>query len=779
MATNFDLAPPPTTVDGLAAVPIDIQTVDAKLVFDAAGASTGDATMTYTVGPTTGNPIFDLRQSITSAWLDGAPFPPAQLAHHTFGSGSFTDLRVLEAVQSAGSVHTLRVQYPLALPDAQLGGSYLPALDWSAGPRLRFVFGLSDLNRARYAEAWLPSNLVFDQFGLTLEVQILNTLVAHSVITNGTVTLIGTNHWRIEFPTRFTGLSPLLEIRASDTLELQTDTTVLPVSGTTVTLEAWKPAGSGVALTGQLNTLKTLLADNENAYGPYLHGNRYTAFFNGSGGMEYEGGTTTSTAALLHETFHSWFARGLKPASQADGWWDEGFTVFHDDGADDAQPFDFAAAPVLLCSRDPWQRNTPGNAYSDGSRFWRGMAAMLGVAQFNALMKDLYAAHKGNPVSTTMIEEFLLCKSGNAQIVDAFHRFVYGLATPSPAPDLWLRDDAGDPGADSWGGAFWNSPDLWIRNADDGGTTHQPPEFGQDNWFHARVRNKAGVGAGQHFVVTFHSKGFAGTQFQFPGDFLPCIAARAQFDLAPGATRIVKTRWPRALVPPEGTHTCLLASVITRSDHPVAGRHVWEHNNLAQRNLTVVDLLPDSFMILPIVVANWQSHLKSAFALELIRFRDSGEFEASLIHTDPEMLRARDIQPKPFLPFDGRPEPAPEPVVLECGAHLPGARDAQRGRILTAATPDLIRQRFPQSWEAPFPPRGRGTAQLAFDLPLFSQTVVGLKITVPRDAEPGQVIRLHFVQRSLATTQIVGGVSVQINVAKPGELRAKPREKTH
>jgi hypothetical protein len=146
-----------------------------------------------------------------------------QLAHHTFSSGSFTDLRVIEAVQCAGSVHTLRVQYPLATPNSQLGGSYLRALEWSAGPRLRFVFGLSDLNRARYAEAWLPCNLIFDQFAITLEVQIVNTLVAHSVITNGIATPLGANHWHIEFPARFTALSPLLEIRASDTLELQTD----------------------------------------------------------------------------------------------------------------------------------------------------------------------------------------------------------------------------------------------------------------------------------------------------------------------------------------------------------------------------------------------------------------------------------------------------------------------------------------------------------------------------------------------------------------------------
>ena len=78
MPTNFHLAPPPKTVDGLLAVPIDIQAISATFVFDgAAQTASADATITYTVGPDAGNPIFDLRQTITEAWLDGAPFPLA------------------------------------------------------------------------------------------------------------------------------------------------------------------------------------------------------------------------------------------------------------------------------------------------------------------------------------------------------------------------------------------------------------------------------------------------------------------------------------------------------------------------------------------------------------------------------------------------------------------------------------------------------------------------------------------------------------------------------
>ena len=74
VATNFDLAPPPVNFDGKTAVPIDISAIDAHLTFDgAASAASGDATLTFVVGPAAGRPMFDLRQTITGVWLDGAP----------------------------------------------------------------------------------------------------------------------------------------------------------------------------------------------------------------------------------------------------------------------------------------------------------------------------------------------------------------------------------------------------------------------------------------------------------------------------------------------------------------------------------------------------------------------------------------------------------------------------------------------------------------------------------------------------------------------------------
>src|SRR2546429_8241289 len=107
--TNLDLAPRPVMVDGLLAVPIDIRQIAATLTFDGATVSgAGDATIEFVVGPQSGNPIFDLRQTITAAWLDGTALPAGQLAHHDFRGRARADLRLLETGPAPEPAHTPR-----------------------------------------------------------------------------------------------------------------------------------------------------------------------------------------------------------------------------------------------------------------------------------------------------------------------------------------------------------------------------------------------------------------------------------------------------------------------------------------------------------------------------------------------------------------------------------------------------------------------------------------------------------------------------------------------
>ena len=452
------------------------------------------------------------------------------------------------------------------------------------------------------------------------------------------MTTLGANHWSVNFPARFSALSPLLELRASDTLASMTGTTNLPVSGTTVTIEAWKLASNVIDLAAQIDNLKTWLANNEGSTGPYLHGNRFVAFLN-AGGMEYEGGTTSGPTELRHETFHSWWARGLKPASQPDAWWDEAWTVYNHPGAGGSFPFDFTDPPVELCPRNPWVRITADRSYAAGEQFFQGVASLIGIANLKSLMSDFYNERKHRPATTADTEGFLVSRSGQPQLVDAYHRFVYGFADPLQAPNLWLRDDPAHSVSNAWGGRFWNSPNLWIRNADDDGAVHQPVEYGQDNWFYARVHNRSATALARHFLVTFNVKPFAGMEFRYPDDFLPCVAATAGFELGPSESTIVKARWPAALVPPAGTHVCWLAAVFARFDNPVAGQPVWENNTLAQKNLTMVNLGPDEWVVLPFVINRFAIRPHHSL-LELIRPEGLEKLEASAAPSFRYTLRA-------------------------------------------------------------------------------------------------------------------------------------------
>lgn len=762
--TNFHLAPPAKIVDGLLAVPIDIQRITAGLTFDGAThTGNGDATLEFTMGLQDGNPIFDLRQTITAAWLDGAPLSATKLIHHDFGGGVDAQWLIVESMLVAGSSHNLRVTYSLGLPQASMAGSYLPAITWTAGPRLAFNFGFTDLGAGRYLEAWVPANLVFDQFELKLELHLLNTSIAHTVITNGAVTPIGTNAWSISFPARYTALSPLLELRPADSLELMTGTATLPVSGATVNIEAWKLVGGPSDLATEITLLKGWLADNEYSTGPYMHGNRFVALLH-VGGMEYEGGATSSVGALRHETFHSWWARGVKPASQPDSWLDEGWATYNDNGATQSFPFDFADPPVTLCPRNPWVRVTAPGSYASGNRFWEGVAALIGASTLRNLMGEFYRQGKEKPYTTADIEAFLIAHSGNTQLVDAFHRFIYGFTDPAPVPELWLRDDPAHTGTEVWTGRFWDSPDLWVRHADDGGTAHQSPRYGQENWFYARVCNHSTAAVARHFLVTFNVKTFAGTQFTYPADFLPCISAAAGFELGPGEVTIVKARWPAALVPPPGTHACLLATVLTRLDHPQVGRHVWEQNNLAQKNLTIVNLAPGEWIIIPFVVANI-ARISRRYQLELMRPEDQINMEVGLIHqstaTFKQMpsLKLQSLSGlQPMFDHDVQPN-------LDCGGKTP--REKRKhiddvNQMITSGNPMILASRFQKSFEGLFP--NGSIAKIPVVMPPQTQQVFGLRLNVPTDAKAGEIIHIDVVQRDSNGKQILGGIAVEIHV---------------
>jgi len=171
------------------------------------------------------------------------------------------------------------------------------------------------------------------------------------------------------------------------------------------------------------------------------------------------------------------------------------------------------------------------------------------------------------------------------EILDIFHE--RGLLRSALGVDLFLRNHVSDAGADLFTGpVFTDSPDVWNRRSDDGGTAHQSPRANQDNWFYARVQNR-GTAPARAFVVSFVVRPSAGAGAVFPDDFIPYISAVAGYDLAPGNAVIVKAKWPAALVPSAGTQLACLVRIHHPDDAPGSGSRVFEHNNLAQKDITV------------------------------------------------------------------------------------------------------------------------------------------------------------------------------------------------
>jgi hypothetical protein len=369
--------------------------------------------------------------------------------------------------------------------------------------------------------------------------------------------------------------------------------------------------------------------------------------------------------------------------------------------------------------------------------------------------------------------------------------------------DIWTRDHQSDPGDDHFQGSnFWNSPDLWIRNQEDGGLTHQSPQAGQDNWFYARIHNR-GTGINRISLVTFTVKEWAGTQFVFPADYSPYISLIASVNIDPGKAKIVHAKWPKDKVPEVGKHVCWLTAVYTARDSITSGAHVWEHNNLAQKNLTIVGLAPGESGEVPIVLGNHYIKEGRYYHIELLRTPRSIPVAVSLVGQTPRALAklvaagqnfVRPIKASTSLKNTGLRflestrvqltgiETNAEEVIfeLEPGSMLSlGKVPEKKKHIGLCERRSLAKAQLENNkifgTSIVFDPVQASGIGIALRPSQIVRTV--LKFTVPKDAKPGEQIDFNLIQRD-EEGQVLGGISIQVNVQKPKYRGRKPVVKT-
>lgn len=176
-------------------------------------------------------------------------------------------------------------------------------------------------------------------------------------------------------------------------------------------------------------------------------------------------------------------------------------------------------------------------------------------------------------------------------------------------PDLYVRDNLADTGLEPYGGTYlYASPDIINRQTasaspmtDFADLTNdalwENIESGQPNFIYIRLQNR-GPQSGDATVNVYL---IPATSFGNPAGWIHIGTAAPIVGLAPGAMTIAQLTLPAVLIPGLG-HYCMCA-VVTSSLDPAPDtsliasvsdyiNYVRNTNNIAYRNMDVVDLVP-------------------------------------------------------------------------------------------------------------------------------------------------------------------------------------------
>jgi Subtilase family len=334
-------------------------------------------------------------------------------------------------------------------------------------------------------------------------------------------------------------------------------------------------------------------------------------------------------------------------------------------GTSSATPLCAGVAALVLSAN-------PGLTYIEARQILRDAAVKFDLANTDPVGQWLDA--NGNPSVTSGLPPVKSGWYGYGR-VNADAAVQTALTFPT-SRDLVIRDNLSDSGTVASTGPFWNSPDIWCRRLSPGtdpgalpanyatAGPHEDPMRGQSNWVYARVRNN-GTDASLDAWVRISITHWPGVEFTYPASFQPTngpgdplpspmtpgtyfIGEAKVTGLAAGADQIVNVEWPAGLIPPDTVtvgmstvhwHPCLLAEV-TPHDGPVpTGNHVWDDNNLAQKNITIVGTDAGQDFSFATVIGN-EHNPAEYLVLEINRGRLPKEVELYVNLLDP-LLRRR------------------------------------------------------------------------------------------------------------------------------------------
>jgi hypothetical protein len=155
--------------------------------------------------------------------------------------------------------------------------------------------------------------------------------------------------------------------------------------------------------------------------------------------------------------------------------------------------------------------------------------------------------------------------------------------------DVFIRQHEDSKNRDTGLPGFRNSPDIWVRNANDRRAIHQSPLSRQSNWINVRVHN---CGGGNYENVTVNIYAAAsGRDFRYPEDWRPdrLIGSRT-VPIPARDSAVVTIEWRPGLLPPEQYGTAVLLAELMPLDPKIKTLHNIQHSTkIAMKALAVVE----------------------------------------------------------------------------------------------------------------------------------------------------------------------------------------------
>lgn len=392
---NMHLAPPDFAVSAGTAVFVDFSKAQYALTYDfTQQTATVVSEITFTA-PRAGKPIFDLVAKPEDLRLDGQP-----VEHRLVDlPGDASKVRVVWEDVAPGT-HTLSMKHQVTTN---------VSFD-SKNEKVRSAWWIRDLRTRLFIEQYVPTNLEFDQYAMTLDVNFVgrrNTRTyEQEIMHNGQLTKTGVNSYRIQYPEWYMASAPYFHTFPKGAFTVRRfDMT--SVDGRKIPFTIYASGSS--TTTKFVNYAKEVFAELEKDYGAWGH-DQFVAYGSGLGGMEHAGATMTSIGALDHEMFHSYFAKGVMPSNGNSGWIDEGLASWRD------RSYPALPTPGLvanLANRSVYARNTDDRAYKVGSDLFGHIDFLMqNTGGLKAFLRGYFQTYKHTQITVDHFRNNLELFSG-------------------------------------------------------------------------------------------------------------------------------------------------------------------------------------------------------------------------------------------------------------------------------------------------------------------------------------------------------------------------------